>query len=154
MNGSRLLLTVTITFWMFIVVLIARTQMIGTRSITLHWHNLSQPTTTFHWTKTPETRPVRLGANESRTFNITVPRAFDRALLLITSTPGDGVVTAVVNTKNASTLQTATTTAGQVLTVPITWQDTAVATRSFSVRLSAATAAIELQTISLTLVRP
>ncbi len=151
MNRPRLIIIVTVGFWLVVGGLVVRTNRLWFGPVTFRWNTLSQPNAMFRWTAPPSGRNILIPANSTKSFKIQVPKKFRQAELLIATAPGQGVLIAEVNARAGKANTTGRTPAGGTLRLPLSWDSIAVQNRSFNVDLLSDAHDLIIQAITLQL---
>lgn len=151
MNRPRIILIITLLFWLIVGGLVLRTNRLWFGPVTFQWSNITQPSAVFRWTSAPLGGKVVVSENSERSLKITVPKKFASGELRVATMPGRGVLTVNLNAPAGRTNTTASTPAGGVAVIPLNWDDIAVQTRTFNVDLLADAYPIEISAVTMTL---
>ncbi len=153
MTRSNLIIVVTVIFWLAVGGLVLRTNRLWFGPVTFRWPNLNQANQTFRWGLPAADNNVVIPASASRSFKVTVPRKFSFGELLIATAPGQGVLTVSINAPAGKNNTTATTPAGGIATVSLTWNAIAWQERTFIVQVVSDDHPIDIRAISIKLSR-
>lgn len=148
MKRLTYLLLLTVIFWLGAAAMFFRTAfLLGPTTWT--WRNMGQPSATFRWA-TPLGAGATLEPESSRTFTVSVPRAFTQATLRLELQSDSGPVTVTIPAPAGKTATTGNGSATLPATLTMAWDDVAVRTRTFSVALASHETAVSLRRVSFT----
>lgn len=144
---QRLIIILTMAGWLVVVILVAQINLIGFKTATLRWPNVTQPNTIFHWAGNISKRGI-IPADTEAVVYITVPRQFNTATLNVFAQRNGGQLQVKVDSIGANNTQVIGP-AGTAISLPLIWSQLATKSKSFNVRIRAINETASITGISL-----
>lgn len=133
---QRLIIILTVAGWLVVAILVAQTNLIGFKTATLRWPNVTQPNTVFHWAGNLTARGIIPVDTEAVAY-ISVPRQFNAAILKVATRKGSGQLQIKVAGTDGVDAEVVGQ-AGATISLPLVWSQLATKTKLITVRLRAA----------------
>ncbi|MEK7538119.1 MAG: hypothetical protein AAB619_04080 [Patescibacteria group bacterium] len=153
MTRARLIIVVTILFWLVAGGSVLRINRLWFGPVTFRWPNPSQPNAAWRWAVPSADNNAIIPANTNSAFKVTVPRKFSSGELSVATVPGQGVLTVSINAPAGKTGTAGTTPTGGVVTLPLAWDAIAWQERTFIVKVTSDVRPVEIKTITMELSR-